>query len=206
MSKAPMPKHHTHATARRSLRATAPSAPISEFGRLARQLTEFRKANEILSRAASCEHVPADNCHLLLIERMREELAIRETMLKQHMVWVEPETIEDAAALTVLVSEMVDVIDVQYVDPQFHGQGSEPIDDAEQWHYRCDMPMMKSMLHNLIGCLKRHAKTNATGWESWAEGLEPSFSFSLATALAAAKRLEMSATATTESAANDVAA
>ena len=65
------------------------------------------------------------------------------------------------------------------------------------------MPMLKSKLYNLIRCLKRHAKTNTTGWESWAEGLEPSFSFSLAKALAAAKRL---ATATTESAANDVAA
>ena len=174
--------------------------PTSEFGRLAKQLTEFRQADEILDGAASLSRNDPNGPHDL-IATVREELVIREHSLKQHMAWVEPETIEDALALSVLIFETADVIKVQYVDPQFHGEASGPADERELWHYRCDMPMMESMLHNLVRCLKRHAKTNVTGCETWLEGIGPSFSFELAAALAAVKHLKSSARA-----ANDIAA
>jgi hypothetical protein len=196
----------------RHLRPRAPretSVPTSEFGRLAKQLTELRSADEILGEAETLSRrAGGESCHETLFEHLREELMIREFSLRQHMAWVEPESIEDALALSVLLCETADVFVTQYVDERFEGsiEGSDsseliPIDEREQWHYRCDKPMMWSMFRNLIRCLEKHAKTRATGWETWEEGAAQPFSTKLAVALEAAKRVKASATA-----ANDVAA
>jgi hypothetical protein len=125
-----------------------------------------------------------------VIERMHEEIVIREHTLHQSLAFVEPETIEDAAALAVLIAEAFDIFSDQYVDSRFDGDDgypSVPISDREPWQYRCDKPMMWSMLRTLIRCLAGHAKTPDIGWELWEEGLHAPFEADLAETLEAAQ-------------------